>query len=100
MTAAEGGGLPVADLGGADAVLMEELAAFVAGARPVRSMDPLTSLHRVEGRSAGAGASEAYPGALRGEGALLTAPPNSSGAPRALPKWPFNTPVRANSSVR
>ncbi|WP_326684576.1 acyl-CoA/acyl-ACP dehydrogenase [Streptomyces microflavus] len=80
VTAAEGGGLPVADLGGADAVLVaggaltgEELAAFVAGARPVRSMDPLTSLHRVEGRSAGAGASEAYPGALRGEGALLTA---------------------------
>ncbi|MER8196140.1 acyl-CoA dehydrogenase family protein [Streptomyces microflavus] len=80
VTAAEGGGLPVADLGGADAVLVaggvltgEELAAFVAGARPVRSMDPLTPLHRVEGRSAGAGASEAYPGALRGEGALLTA---------------------------
>ncbi|MEV0889246.1 acyl-CoA dehydrogenase family protein [Streptomyces microflavus] len=80
VTAAEGGGLPVADLGCADAVLVaggvltgEELAAFVAGARPVRSMDPLTSLHRVEGRSAGAGASEAYPGALRGEGALLTA---------------------------
>ncbi|MFW3473016.1 acyl-CoA dehydrogenase family protein [Streptomyces microflavus] len=80
VTAAEGGGLPVADLGGADAVLVaggvltgEELAAFVAGARPVRSMDPLTPLHRAEGRSAGAGASEAYPGALRGEGALLTA---------------------------
>ncbi|MEU1170698.1 acyl-CoA dehydrogenase family protein [Streptomyces microflavus] len=80
VTASEGGGLPVADLGGADAVLVaggvltgEELAAFVAGARPVRSMDPLTPLHRAEGRSAGAGASEAYPGALRGEGALLTA---------------------------
>ncbi|MFJ5736535.1 acyl-CoA dehydrogenase family protein [Streptomyces microflavus] len=80
VTAAEGGGLPVADLGCADAVLVaggvltgEELAAFVAGARPVRSMDPLTPLHRAEGRSAGAGASEAYPGALRGEGALLTA---------------------------
>ncbi|MDX2408865.1 acyl-CoA dehydrogenase, partial [Streptomyces microflavus] len=80
VTASEGGGLPVADLGGADAVLVaggvltgEELAAFVAEARPVRSMDPLTPLHRAEGRSAGAGASEAYPGALRGEGALLTA---------------------------
>ncbi|MYW27954.1 acyl-CoA dehydrogenase family protein, partial [Streptomyces sp. SID2119] len=46
-------------------------------------MDPLTPLHRVEGRSAGAGAvegrsagagaSEAYPGALRREGALLSA---------------------------
>ncbi|MDX3377043.1 acyl-CoA/acyl-ACP dehydrogenase [Streptomyces sp. ME02-6991-2A] len=92
VTAAEGGGRPVADLGGADAVLVgggagvlagEGLEAFVAGAVPVRSMDPLTPLHRVEGRSAGAGASEgrwegagaseAYPGALRREGALLTA---------------------------
>ncbi|MET8376005.1 acyl-CoA dehydrogenase family protein [Streptomyces microflavus] len=105
VTAAEGGGLPVADLGGADAVLVaggvltgEGLAAFVAGARPVRSMDPLTPLHRAEGvaaaveglGAAGVGlaaavegpaaggkglvaAAEAYPGALRGEGALLTA---------------------------
>ncbi|MEU3203418.1 acyl-CoA dehydrogenase family protein [Streptomyces cyaneofuscatus] len=82
VTVAEGGGRPVADLGGADAVLVgggaevltgEELEAFVAGAVPVRSMDPLTRLHRVEGRSAGAGASEAYPGALRREGALLSA---------------------------
>ncbi|MFZ4264218.1 acyl-CoA dehydrogenase family protein [Streptomyces arboris] len=92
VTAAEGGGRPVVDLGGADAVLVgggagvlagEGLEAFVAGAVPVRSMDPLTPLHRVEERSAGAGASEgrwegagaseAYPGALRREGALLTA---------------------------
>ncbi|MFF0055140.1 acyl-CoA dehydrogenase family protein [Streptomyces microflavus] len=91
VTASEGGGLPVADLGGADAVLVaggvltgEELAAFVAGARPVRSMDPLTPLHRAEGvavdvkgpAAGGEGlvaAAEAYPGALRGEGALLTA---------------------------
>ncbi|MFD8113235.1 acyl-CoA dehydrogenase family protein [Streptomyces microflavus] len=77
VTASQGGGLPVADLSGADAVLVaggvltgEELAAFVAGARPVRSMDPLTPLHRAEGLVA---AAEAYPGALRGEGALLTA---------------------------
>ncbi|MFD7852887.1 acyl-CoA dehydrogenase family protein [Streptomyces microflavus] len=84
VTASEGGGLPVADLRGADAVLVaggvltgEELAAFVAGARPVRSMDPLTPLHRAEGVAAGGkglvAAAEAYPGALRGEGALLTA---------------------------
>ncbi|MFJ9980741.1 acyl-CoA dehydrogenase family protein [Streptomyces cyaneofuscatus] len=90
VTAAEGGGRPVADLGGADAVLVgggagvvagerpevltgEALEAFVAGAVPVRSMDPLTRLHRVEGRLARAGASEAYPGALRREGALLSA---------------------------
>ncbi|MEE1731132.1 acyl-CoA dehydrogenase family protein [Streptomyces microflavus] len=77
VTASQGGGLPVADLRGADAVLVaggvltgEELAAFVAGARPVRSMDPLTPLHRAEGLVA---AAEAYPGALRGDGALLTA---------------------------
>ncbi|MGW6634950.1 acyl-CoA dehydrogenase family protein [Streptomyces cyaneofuscatus] len=90
VTAAEGGGRPVADLGGADAVLVgggagvvegerlevltgEVLEAFVAGAVPVRSMDPLTPLHRVEGRWEGARASEAYPGALRREGALLSA---------------------------
>ncbi|RPK93464.1 MULTISPECIES: acyl-CoA dehydrogenase family protein [Streptomyces] len=71
------GGLPVAHLAAADAVLVgadaltgEELRAFVAAARPVRSMDPLTPLHQVEGRAA---AAEAYPGALRYEGALLTA---------------------------
>ncbi|MEV4876216.1 acyl-CoA dehydrogenase family protein [Streptomyces cyaneofuscatus] len=82
VTVAEGGGRPVADLVGADAVLVaggagvlagEGLEAFVAGAAPVRSMDPLTPLHRVEGRSAGTAAPEAYPGALRREGALLTA---------------------------
>ncbi|MYX15717.1 acyl-CoA dehydrogenase [Streptomyces sp. SID8374] len=92
VAVAEGAGRPVADLGDADAVLVaggaevltgEALEAFAAGAVPVRSMDPLTPLHRVEGRwagagasegrSAGAGASEAYPGALRREGALLTA---------------------------
>lgn len=87
VTAVEGGGRPVADLGGADAVLVgggagvvagerpevltgEGLEAFVAGAVPVRSMDPLTPLHRTTGL---AGASEAYPGALRREGALLSA---------------------------
>ncbi|MFF2698666.1 acyl-CoA dehydrogenase family protein [Streptomyces cyaneofuscatus] len=83
VTVAEGGGRPVADLGGADAVLVgggagerlevltgEKLEAFVAGAVPVRSMDPLTRLHRTTGL---AGASEAYPGALRREGALLSA---------------------------
>ncbi|MET7581073.1 acyl-CoA dehydrogenase family protein [Streptomyces microflavus] len=87
VTASQGGGLPVADLRGADAVLVaggvltgEELAAFVAGARPVRSMDPLTPLHRAEGLVA---AAEAYPGALRGEGALLTAAEQLGSAARA-----------------
>ncbi|ARF74420.1 acyl-CoA dehydrogenase [Kitasatospora albolonga] len=104
VTVAEGGGRPVADLEGADAVLVageglrglvaggvlagEGLRDFVAGARAVRSVDPLTPLHRVEGfrRAEGpaggaeahqaeglARTSEAYPGALRREGALLTA---------------------------
>ncbi|MBQ1109300.1 acyl-CoA dehydrogenase family protein, partial [Streptomyces sp. 404i] len=47
------GDLPVAHLAEADAVLVgadalvgEPLRAFVAAARPVRSMDPLTPLHR------------------------------------------------------
>ena len=48
------------------------------GGRPVGRWIPLTPLHRVDaGAGAGdarrAGASEAYPGALRREGALLTA---------------------------
>ncbi|MFJ1594057.1 acyl-CoA dehydrogenase family protein [Kitasatospora albolonga] len=110
VTVAEGGDRPVADLEGADAVLVaggvlagEGLRDFVAGARAVRSVDPLTPLHGAEGfRGAGgafvplrkaaecrgaeetfaplplaaeglAGGSEAYPGALRREGALLTA---------------------------
>ncbi|MFH9763506.1 acyl-CoA dehydrogenase family protein [Streptomyces anulatus] len=71
------GELPVAHLAEADAVLVgadalvgEPLRAFVAAARPVRSMDPLTPLHRVAGRTA---AMEAYSGALHYEGALLTA---------------------------
>ncbi|XUZ97553.1 acyl-CoA dehydrogenase family protein [Streptomyces araujoniae] len=121
VTALEGGGRPVPYLADADAVLVgpdvltdpaaptgsglpagpgaltgEALAAFVAEAGPVRSLDPLTPLHRAEERAAaapgpargpeayraeglaGAGAGlagglEAYPGALCREGALLTA---------------------------
>ncbi|MFD4023793.1 acyl-CoA dehydrogenase family protein [Streptomyces sp. NPDC058576] len=68
------GDLPVAHLEGADAVLTgadaltgEALRDVVAAARPVRSMDPLTPLHRVAGRAA---ATEAHPGALRQETAL------------------------------
>ncbi|MFD5971523.1 acyl-CoA dehydrogenase family protein [Streptomyces bacillaris] len=122
VTALEGGGRPVAHLAEADAVLVgpgvltdpaaaltgsgvragsgaltgEALAASVAEAGPVRSLDPLTPLHRAEGiagaamglargseayqveglagaASGLAGGSEAYPGALCREGALLTA---------------------------
>lgn len=74
------GDLPVAYLAEADAVLVgtealtgEALRAFAAAARPVRSLDPLTQLHQVAGRAAAAEAYQAYPGALRYEGALLTA---------------------------
>ncbi|MFJ2179142.1 acyl-CoA dehydrogenase family protein [Streptomyces anulatus] len=76
VTAADGD-LPVAHLAAADAVLVgadalvgEPLRAFVAAARPVRSMDPLTPLHRVAGRTV---PTQAYSGALHYEGALLTA---------------------------
>ncbi|MFI7085475.1 acyl-CoA dehydrogenase family protein [Streptomyces anulatus] len=57
------GDLPVAHLAEADAVLVgadalvgEPLRAFVAAARPVRSMDPLTPLHRTGTGAAGVGA--------------------------------------------
>ncbi|MFD0036320.1 acyl-CoA dehydrogenase family protein [Streptomyces anulatus] len=56
------GDLPVAHLAEADAVLVgadalvgEQLRAFVAAARPVRSMDPLTPLHRTGAAGVGAG---------------------------------------------
>ncbi|MFD8403872.1 acyl-CoA dehydrogenase family protein [Streptomyces anulatus] len=71
------GDLPVAHLAEADAVLVgadalvgEPLRALVAAARPVRSMDPLTPLHRMAGRTA---PPQAYSGVLHYEGALLTA---------------------------
>ncbi|MER6023327.1 acyl-CoA dehydrogenase family protein [Streptomyces anulatus] len=94
------GDLPVAHLAEADAVLVgadalagEPLRAFVAAARPVRSMDPLTPLHRTgadagarTGADAGARAVSGPAGAraaterttahaerIRFEGALLTA---------------------------
>ncbi|MEU3702339.1 acyl-CoA dehydrogenase family protein [Streptomyces anulatus] len=86
------GDLPVAHLAEADAVLVgadalvgEPLRAFVAAARPVRSMDPLTPLHRT-GADTGARAGSGPAGAraaterttahaerIRFEGALLTA---------------------------
>ncbi|WP_426499699.1 acyl-CoA dehydrogenase family protein [Streptomyces sp. D54] len=57
------GDLPVAHLAeadaalvGADALVGEPLRAFVAAARPVRSMDPLTPLHRTGTAGVGAGA--------------------------------------------
>ncbi|MFH9393502.1 acyl-CoA dehydrogenase family protein [Streptomyces sp. NPDC017556] len=57
------GGLPVAHLAEADAVLVgadalvgEPLRALVAAARPVRSVDPLTPLHRTGADTGAAGA--------------------------------------------
>jgi len=112
VTVAEGGGLPVADLGGADAVLVaggvltgEALEAFVAGARPVRSMDPLTPLHRAGGPVA---AREAYPGALRHEGALLAAAEQLGSAARttemavqhAGAREQFGAPIGAFQAVK
>ncbi|MFF8984186.1 acyl-CoA dehydrogenase family protein [Streptomyces globisporus] len=85
--------LPAAHLAEADAVLVvglpgevlsggvpdaevlsgEALRAFVAAARPVRSADPLTPLHRLAGRTVPTGTPQAYSGALHYEAALLTA---------------------------
>ncbi|MFE7335865.1 acyl-CoA dehydrogenase family protein [Streptomyces griseus] len=78
------GRLPVAHLAAADAVLVgaeeltgEALRDFVAAARPVRSTDPLTPLHRApaDGERAPAATERtpAYAERLRYEAALLTA---------------------------
>ncbi|MEV7913443.1 acyl-CoA dehydrogenase family protein [Streptomyces griseus] len=78
------GRLPVAHLAAADAVLVgaealtgEALRDFVAAARPVRSTDPLTPLHRApadaERAPAATERTPAYAGRLRYEAALLTA---------------------------
>ncbi|UPT43826.1 acyl-CoA dehydrogenase family protein [Streptomyces sp. WAC00303] len=77
------GDLPVAHLAEADAVLVgadalvgEPLRAFVAAARPVRSMDPLTPLHRTGADTGARAATErttAYAERIRFEGALLAA---------------------------
>ncbi|WIY78003.1 acyl-CoA dehydrogenase family protein [Streptomyces anulatus] len=77
------GDLPVAHLAEADAVLVgadalvgEPLRAFVAAARPVRSMDPLTPLHRTgadRDARAATGRTTAHTERIRFEGALLTA---------------------------
>ncbi|MET8843934.1 acyl-CoA dehydrogenase family protein [Streptomyces rubiginosohelvolus] len=89
VVTAVAGGLPVAHLAEADAVLVgtdalareplvgEALRAFVAAARPVRSMDPLTPLHSApadaERAPAATERTPAHAGRLRFEAALLTA---------------------------
>ncbi|WP_444971413.1 acyl-CoA dehydrogenase family protein [Streptomyces sp. SAI-25] len=158
VTVAEGGGRPVAHLAEADAVLVrpgvragpgalagsggltglgvltgEALAASVAEAGPVRSLDPLTPLHRAEGLAgavtglvgaatglsgaamelarAAAGlarGSEAYPGAFRDHGALLTAAEQLGSATRttemagqhARAREQFGAPIGSFQAVK
>lgn len=117
--AAEGGtvvavldeGRPVAHLGAADALIAvvggevrvlegAALRTLVRGAaRPVRSLDPFTPLHRVTDPAA---LGDPCPGPGRcGSGAKAPCcpPPSSSAAPPAPPRWLFNTPVGASSSA-
>ncbi|MFH8881273.1 acyl-CoA dehydrogenase family protein [Streptomyces californicus] len=93
VTAADGD-RPVAHLAEADAVLAgggpldgEALRAFVAAARPVRSMDPLTPLHLPPERVAGPAASAP----VRAPGAAASAPERVAGpnapAPERAPAY-------------
>ncbi|MFF8742904.1 acyl-CoA dehydrogenase family protein [Streptomyces californicus] len=131
VTAADGD-RPVAHLAEADAVLAgggpldgEALRAFVAAARPVRSMDPLTPLHlpppepvagraasapgRVAGHSASApGCAPAYAGRLRYEAALLSAAEQLGSAARttdmavqhARERQQFGAPIGSFQAVK
>ncbi|MFC9857004.1 MULTISPECIES: acyl-CoA dehydrogenase family protein [unclassified Streptomyces] len=117
VTAADGDG-PVADLADADAVLVlgegvrvltgEPLRAVVRGARPVRSLDPFTPLHRSTDL---AGQGEPLPGdaaRLRGEGAVLTAAEQLGSAARTLElavqhareREQFGTPIGSFQAVK
>ncbi|MCF3166020.1 acyl-CoA/acyl-ACP dehydrogenase [Streptomyces violaceoruber] len=134
VTAADGD-RPVAHLADADAVLTgggpldgEALRAFVAAARPVRSMDPLTPLHLpppepvaggpgrvavapggVAGRAVSApGRAPAYAGRLRYEAALLSAAEQLGSAARttdmavqhARERQQFGAPIGSFQAVK
>ncbi|MFI9187789.1 acyl-CoA dehydrogenase family protein [Streptomyces californicus] len=134
VTAADGD-RPVAHLADADAVLAgggpldgEALRAFVAAARPVRSMDPLTPLHLpppepvaggpgrvavasggVAGRAVSApGRAPAYAGRLRYEAALLSAAEQLGSAARttdmavqhARERQQFGAPIGSFQAVK
>ncbi len=104
-----GGGGRGAAGGGAEPLAGEALRAFVAAARPVRSMDPLTPLHRPPAASVrtravaerAPGRDGAHPGARRAvplSRPHCSPPPSSSAARPGPPRRPFNTPGAASSS--
>ncbi|MGW8981236.1 acyl-CoA dehydrogenase family protein [Streptomyces parvus] len=132
VVTAAAGDLPVAHLAEADAVLVvgaeplagealtgEALRAFVAAARPVRSMDPLTPLHRppavsvrtradAERAPAATERTPAHAGRFRFEAALLTAAEQLGSAARtteaavqhAGSREQFGSPVGAFQAVK
>ncbi|MFB6663959.1 acyl-CoA dehydrogenase family protein [Streptomyces parvus] len=130
VVTAAAGELPVAHLAEADAVLVvgaeppageatgaesltgEALRAFVAAARPVRSIDPLTPLHSApadaERAPAATERTPAHAGRLRFEAALLTAAEQLGSAARtteeavqhAGSREQFGSPVGAFQAVK
>ncbi|MEV8003340.1 acyl-CoA dehydrogenase family protein [Streptomyces parvus] len=130
VVTAVAGDLPVAHLAEADAVLVvgaeppageatgaesltgEALRAFVAAARPVRSMDPLTPLHSAravaERAPAATERTPAHAGRFRFEAALLTAAEQLGSAARtteaavqhAGSREQFGSPVGAFQAVK
>ncbi|MFI1783976.1 acyl-CoA dehydrogenase family protein [Streptomyces rubiginosohelvolus] len=124
VVTAVAGELPVAHLAEADAVLVgtdalareplvgEALRAFVAAARPVRSMDPLTPLHSApadaERALAATERTPAHAGRLRFEAALLTAAEQLGSAARstevavqhAREREQFGSPIGSFQAVK
>ncbi|MEU5455142.1 acyl-CoA dehydrogenase family protein [Streptomyces globisporus] len=96
------------DVSGAEVLSGEALRAFVAAARPVRSVDPLTPLHRLAGRAVPTGAPQAYSGALHYEAALLTAAEQLGSAARtteaavqhAGERHQFGSPIGSFQAVK
>ncbi|MFH9190444.1 acyl-CoA dehydrogenase family protein [Streptomyces globisporus] len=96
------------DVSGPEVLSGEALRAFVAAARPVRSVDPLTPLHRLAGRAVPTGAPQAYSGALHYEAALLTAAEQLGSAARtteaavqhAGERHQFGSPIGSFQAVK
>ncbi|WP_432006814.1 acyl-CoA dehydrogenase family protein [Streptomyces parvus] len=103
---------PAGEATGAEALTGEALRAFVAAARPVRSMDPLTPLHRApadaERAPAATERTPAHAGRFRFEAALLTAAEQLGSAARtteaavqhAGDREQFGSPVGAFQAVK